>query len=259
MERLAYSSRVLVTGDRGRWIEIRTQQGRTGFLPVESVERDSEKDGREKRAKEILSFPAVFGVVSEDTDVLLAPFPLAARAGRVRKGTAVEIHAVDHDFYAFRTVPGGIAFVNSGDVDLIPPDPRRPAIVSEPARALKDVKLTDLNRSEPSPSDEALEPGPSDAEPPRGEELAPPVLLAKVDPLYPDSARRAGVEGTVVLEARISETGKVMDVQVVRGLPLGLSEAAAEAVHHWQYRPARGRNGPIPSRKTIRIVFTLGD
>ncbi|HXM75818.1 MAG TPA: FHA domain-containing protein, partial [Thermoanaerobaculia bacterium] len=50
----------------------------------------------------------------------------------------------------------------------------------------------------------------------------------------------------------------VEDVQVLRGLPLGLSEAAAEAVRHWHYRPARGRFGPVSAHKTVRIVFTLG-
>ena len=71
-------------------------------------------------------------------------------------------------------------------------------------------------------------------------------------------ARKSGVEGTVVLDAQIGANGRVEDVQVLRGLPLGLSEAAAEAVRRWQYRPARGRTGPVPSHKTVRIVFTLG-
>jgi TonB family protein len=66
------------------------------------------------------------------------------------------------------------------------------------------------------------------------------------------------VEGTVVLDALISEKGRVQDVQVLRGLPMGLSESAEEAVRRWQYRPARGASGPVASHKTVRIVFTLG-
>jgi protein TonB len=79
-----------------------------------------------------------------------------------------------------------------------------------------------------------------------------------VDPAYPASARSAGVEGTVVLDAEISETGEVTSVTVVRGLPMGVSESAVAAVQRWRYRPARGRMGPVSSHKTVRIQFTLG-
>ena len=138
---------------------------------------------------------------------------------------------------------------------------RSPYVHPEAAKSLKDVRVADapLPGNPPAGGEEPLEPGPMEASVPRADELEPPSLLAKVDPVYPEAARRAGVEGTVVLEASIAETGRVTDVQVVRGLPLGLSESAAEAVRHWHYRPARGKTGPIASRKTVRIVFTLGE
>jgi protein TonB len=80
-----------------------------------------------------------------------------------------------------------------------------------------------------------------------------------VDPEYPEPARRTGVEGTVILDATISETGQVTHVAVQRGLPLGVSEAAVSAVRQWKYEPAKGRNGPVASHKAIRIVFALGE
>ena len=124
---------------------------------------------------------------------------------------------------------------------------------------MKDVAVNDVAVAQPTPAASA-EDGTFPAEPPESfdEALEPPVLVSKVDPLYPESARRAGVEGTVVLDVQISVRGRVEDVQVLRGLPLGLSEAAAEAVRAWHYRPARGRSGPVASHKTVRIVFTLG-
>ena len=82
-------------------------------------------------------------------------------------------------------------------------------------------------------------------------------LLKRVDPAYPDLARRAGIEGTVELEVSIDATGAVTDVEVVRGLPLGMSEAAADAVHRWTYKPARTATGPVASRKSVRIRFVL--
>jgi TonB family protein len=61
----------------------------------------------------------------------------------------------------------------------------------------------------------------------------------------------------VELEVTIGSDGDVTKVEVLRGLPYGLSEAAADAVRLWKYRPARGREGPVTSRKAVRILFTL--
>ena len=82
-------------------------------------------------------------------------------------------------------------------------------------------------------------------------------MISRVEPVYPDLARRAGIEGTVELEVSIDPTGAVTDVEVVRGLPLGMSEAAAAAVHRWKYKPARTATGPVASRKSVRIRFVL--
>jgi outer membrane biosynthesis protein TonB len=49
----------------------------------------------------------------------------------------------------------------------------------------------------------------------------------------------------------------VTHVEVVNGLPFGLSEAALAAVKRWRYRPARGPSGPVASRKEVRIEFRL--
>jgi TonB family protein len=258
---LARGERLTILSERGRWFEVRTGKGEKGFLPAEAVETEAERQTREERGKKILAFTPVAGVVAEETDLLLAPFASAPRAGHLNQGSAVPIYAVDHDFYAVRAGDGGIAFVRSSDVDLVPPDPRRPIIVPDAGKAIKDLTVTDLAPSAPDPS--ALPASQSAAasregEAPAPEEpLAPAVLISKVDPEYPEPARRTGVEGTVILDATISETGEVTHVAVERGLPLGVSEAAIAAVRHWKYEPARGRRGPVPSHKAIRIVFSL--
>lgn len=263
---LPRNARLTVLEDQGRWLKVRAGKGLVGFLPAETVETDAERETRERRSAKILSFPSVFGVVAAETDVLLAPYPSAARAGRLRPGTAIPIHAVDHAYYAFRRPEGGIAFVNSSDVDLVPPDPRSPAIVPAGGRTLKDVAVKSVSPSEvPTPTEgEAPEKragaGPFSSPPRSSDEgFEPPVLVSKVDPVYPDVARRSGVEGTVVLDVMIGEDGRVIDVAVVRGLPLGVSEAAVDAVRRWKYRPARGRDGPVASHKTVTIVFQLNE
>jgi TonB family protein len=151
-------------------------------------------------------------------------------------------------------------------VDLVPRDPKQPAIRPEKTRPLKNLTIVNLN-GEPPPEGEPI----GDAEPGAPEEntgapspkeirpglIEPPVVLTRVEPVYPDAARRAGVEGTVELVVSVDASGKVSDVEVLRGLPLGVSDAAADAVRRWTYRPARGPRGPLASRKTVRIRFAL--
>ena len=57
---------------------------------------------------------------------MLAPFPMAPRAGRCGPGEVIPIHSVDHAYFAFRTRDGDLAFVRSADVDLVPRDPSGP-------------------------------------------------------------------------------------------------------------------------------------
>jgi TonB family protein len=249
-------------------MEVRDKNA-AGYLPAEALERDSDREARARRAGTVLSFTPVSGVVVEDTELRLAPFPTAPRAGGLSKGTTVRIYSVDHAYYALRGPDGGLAFVDSASVDIIPPDPRRPPIVPSRERALKNLEVAELSEPpSPEPGEEPFgEPSlaaPSEAageapassvpaEPPR----EPAALLSKVDPVYPDLARRAGKEGTVVLEATIGKDGRVTHVEVVNGLPFGLSEAALAAVKLWRYRPARGPSGPVASRKEVRIEFRL--
>ena len=259
--KLPRGTRLAVRRDHGLWVEAQAKDV-SGYLPAESLERDSDREARERRAGTILSFPPVAGLVVEDADLLLAPFPMAPRAGRLEKGATVQVHSVDHAYYALRGPDGGLAFVDSAKVDVIPPDPGRPPIAPARERAPKDLEVTELTAPLPLPPGEEPLSGEAPAAPaapgPAGEEpLEPATIVSKVGPAYPEAARRAGVEGTVVLQVTIGADGRVTSVDVVRGLPLGLSEAAASAVRRWQYRPARGRSGPIASRKEVRIEFRL--
>lgn len=271
--KLERGDEVTVIADRGVWLEVQSG-ATTGFLRPGEVEREEDREAREERAGKILSFPPVYGVVAQNTPVLLAPFPFAPQAGILTKGTGITIHAVDHAYFAYRDRANGVAFVASADVDLVPPDPRSPEIVPDRAGSVRRLDAFDLPPVEPTPYETPVpypEPPPQTADgpapevppppppppAPAGASVEPAVLVDKVDPEYPEAAIRAQVDGSVVLDIGIDDAGRVTDVQVVRGLPFGLSEAAAEAVRQWRYRPARGPGGAIPSRKTVRILFTL--
>jgi periplasmic protein TonB len=262
---LLQGQRVRVRSESAPWVQVVTDAG-AGYVPLDTVERDADRDARQRRSKALLAFAPVYGVVAEDAAIALAPYPLSARGGTLSRGTVIAIHSVDHSYFAFADKKWGIAFVDSSRVDLVPPDPREPAITPEKLRPLKDLTVIDL-AAEPPPDEEAGEapetpPAPAPPRPALPAEpapglLEPPVAVTRVEPTYPDVARRAGVEGIVELEVAIDASGKVTDVEVVRGLPMGLSEAAVEAVRRWSWRPGRTASGPVASRRTVRVRFLL--
>jgi TonB family protein len=86
-----------------------------------------------------------------------------------------------------------------------------------------------------------------------------PKLVSKVPPQYPDEARRAKVQGLVIIEATIATDGTIKATRVLRGEPLGLSEAALAAVKQWRYEPVRDAKGAaVEATITVSINFKLG-
>ena len=80
------------------------------------------------------------------------------------------------------------------------------------------------------------------------------VLVHKVLPSYPSAARQTHLEGTVVLEGTVSESGQVEDLRVVSG-PAVLTEAAMDAVRKWRYTPYTLNGKPIRKQTLINISF----
>jgi len=86
--------------------------------------------------------------------------------------------------------------------------------------------------------------------------LQPAKLVSSSQPLYPAIARTAQVEGLVVIDAVVDETGRVTDMKVVSGSPL-LARAATDALHTWKYEPARLDGRPIMSQVRVTFNFAL--
>lgn len=88
--------------------------------------------------------------------------------------------------------------------------------------------------------------------------VAQGMLLSKTTPAYPPIAKAAGVQGTVVLQCRISKTGDMEDLQVVEGPPL-LRQSAIEAVKTWKYRPYLLGGEPVEVETTINVIYELSE
>ena len=101
---------------------------------------------------------------------------------------------------------------------------------------------------------------PSDAIPVRfvpSEEITPPVFMRGPRPDYPEAARLARVQGVVLLECVIGNDGSVTPQKVIRGLPLGLTEAASEAVRDWEFEPATKDGTPVEVLYVLAVRFSL--
>jgi TonB family protein len=88
--------------------------------------------------------------------------------------------------------------------------------------------------------------------------VMPPKLVAQVDPIYPEIARQARVEGIVILEATTDTYGRIADVKVLKSIPL-LDQAAIDAVRQWVYEPMVVDGKPKEVTFTVTVNFTLDE
>lgn len=86
-----------------------------------------------------------------------------------------------------------------------------------------------------------------------------PAFKTKMEPFYPELARRLEKEGTVILELNISEEGEVLKVEVVKGVGFGFDEAARDAIERSSFEPARVGDRPVAVVVRIPIRFRFKD
>jgi len=82
--------------------------------------------------------------------------------------------------------------------------------------------------------------------------------ISQPAPIYPEIAKAAHVQGTVVLHAIISKTGMVDKIQVISGAPM-LVSSAVEAASHWTYNPYLLNGQPMAVDTTINVIFRLAE
>jgi protein TonB len=90
-----------------------------------------------------------------------------------------------------------------------------------------------------------------------GGKVRPPRLVHIVEPDYPNFLRQARIEGSVVLEAVINASGRIVQLTVVRSDHPLLTGAARRAVEQWIYEPTYLNDQPVPVLLTITVEFRL--
>jgi TonB family protein len=90
-------------------------------------------------------------------------------------------------------------------------------------------------------------------------DTTPPRLVKRVQPEYSKDARKAKIEGIVVLFVTVQADGTPNDIKVMSPLGYGLDEQAIEAVRQWRFEPALKAGVPVSFFSTIDLVFSLGN
>jgi TonB family protein len=74
---------------------------------------------------------------------------------------------------------------------------------------------------------------------------------------YPETARRAGIQGRVIIQFVVDEDGSVINPRVLRGIGGGADEAAVEAITQMKFTPGTQLGQPVKVRMTQPVVFRL--
>lgn len=133
------------------------------------------------------------------------------------------------------------------------PDEPEPVRQIEPDEELPDVIPDEAIFGVPDAPPEPEPEGPIRV----GGKIKEPRKTREVKPVYPEIARKARIEGVVILEITVDKQGNVTDVKVLRQLPMGLTEAAVEAVKQWKYEPSTLNGRPVEVLVTVTVTFRL--
>lgn len=139
-------------------------------------------------------------------------------------------------------------------VPIPDPTPDEP----EPIRTPDEIQQIDLPQTDII-FDIPAGPPPSEPEGPIhvGGDVKAPVKVNAPQPQYTEIARKARIQGVVIVQAIINKQGEVTDVKVLKGLPMGLDEAAVDAIRKWRFEPATLNGKPVDVYYNLTVNFTL--
>ena len=92
-----------------------------------------------------------------------------------------------------------------------------------------------------------------------GEGVTAPQIEKEVKPVYTESAKNAGIQGSVGMEVVVLADGSVGDVNVTESLDKkhGLDDEAVKAVRQWRFVPGKKDGKAVPVLVEIEMTFTL--
>ncbi len=91
-----------------------------------------------------------------------------------------------------------------------------------------------------------------------GEDVRPPKKTFSPGPQYTETARRARISGLLIFESVIDKQGDVRCLDVIQGLPMGLTESAVAAIRRWKFEPATRHGKPVLVRYHLVVNMRIG-
>ena len=270
---------------QGAWAEVRTDDGLTGWADRQSLETPAERQARLAKTERIRELPFLDGIVNEDTEIYAGAGLYYPRIGSLQKNDKVRVYTREQDFYAV-AIGDDIAWVEVDDVDLtageVPAlqvaagkdsdqsvlenegefekpfedfaDELERIMAEREQREAREAQERAESAPQPAATVRPLSDGVYPNVPPGG---TPPVPNRRSRPEYPTQARRAGVEGQVLIRAVVRSDGSVDRAEILKDQPFGLGDAARRAVQQWSFRPATYQGRPIDVYYTVSFDFTL--
>ena len=258
--------KLIVLEDRGAWVRVQDEEGLAGWAERNALERTSERERRLARYEAIRKMPSLPAIVTQRTPLYAGPGIFYPIIGELSPDTQVRVYTRDHDFYAIDH-NDGIAYADVDAIDVAVT--QRQLEVRTEAAAPAETTASAEPQAPPAPTETQtvapeVVPQPAPAQVDRSGVYAAvpaggtqPEEVDRVVPRYPAIARRAGVQGAVVVRGIVRRDGTIDDVKIIKDLPYGLGESARDAVTQWRFRPATAHGEPIDVYYTVTVNFRL--
>lgn len=157
--------------------------------------------------------------------------------------------------------------IQTKQIERPPPPPRPPVPVAVPNDEIIEEEILEINAE--LDFDQKMELPPPPEEPAEEEEEdffvaveQMPELIGGLTKLqssirYPELARKAGIEGRVIVQFIVTENGTVENPRVIRGIGGGCDEEALRAVKEAKFEPGRQRGIPVRVQYSLPVIFRL--
>ena len=133
------------------------------------------------------------------------------------------------------------------------PDEPEPIRLDEPEPEIEIPQLDDMVFGIPEAPPVAEPEGPIYV----GGDVQPPEKVHSPQPQYTEIARKARVQGVVIVQAIIDKEGNVTNVKVLKGLSMGLDDEAVKAIKKWKFKPATLNGKPVDVYYNLTVNFRL--
>jgi protein TonB len=157
--------------------------------------------------------------------------------------------------------------VQTKQVDIPPAPPRPPVPVEVPNDEILVDDIIDLDSELVLDGPLVLPPPPPSQDEPGEDEIfvvveQPPVLIGGIPSVqkrikYPEMARKAGIEGKVIVQFVVDIDGSILNPRVVRGIGGGCDKAALDALKFAKFQPGLQRGKPVKVSYSLPISFSL--